>query len=148
MLAVLIGALPFLLYRLTSQRGQAFCQPSLCRSGALLCRHSGNCSCQPACSMSTRSLRLSRDFPLPRIAAILGTGAISFLIYWFAAVINWMWNLEFRAKRIAKGASIFGAVCVLVLGYGFFLQIHPAASHVLLTGPAFAWGMFWRRLDF
>jgi ubiquinone/menaquinone biosynthesis C-methylase UbiE len=143
MLAVLIGALPFLLYRLTSQRRPGFLSTlSLPLWGAAL-QALGQLFL-PASMFNVHSLAQTQSAisPLPRIAAILGTGAISFLIYWFAAVINWMWNLEFRAKRIAKGASIFGAVCVLVLGYGFFLQIHPAASHVLLTGPAFAWVCF------
>jgi ubiquinone/menaquinone biosynthesis C-methylase UbiE len=78
--------------------------------------------------------------PLPGVAAILGTSAISFLIYWFAAVINWMWNLEFRAKKIATGAIVFGTVCILVLGYGLFVHIvHPVAPHVLLASSASAW---------
>src|SRR5208337_4370909 len=35
------------------------------------------------------------------------------------------------------------AACVLVLGYGFFLQIAPpVAPHVLLTSTAFAWICF------
>lgn len=78
--------------------------------------------------------------PLRRFTANLGTGAISFLMYWFAAVIVWMWNQEFRSKQIAMGASIFVAVCILVLGYGFFRQsTQPLAPHVLLASPSFAW---------
>jgi ubiquinone/menaquinone biosynthesis C-methylase UbiE len=54
-----------------------------------------------------------------------------------------MWNQEFQAKKIAAGASAFGAVCVLVLGCGFFLQItRPAAPDVQPAHQAFAWVCF------
>jgi ubiquinone/menaquinone biosynthesis C-methylase UbiE len=118
MLAVLINALPFLLYRLTSQRRQGF--------------------------LSTLSLPLW-GVALQTLGQLFFPARIfnpysSFLIYWFAAVINWMWSQEFQARKIATGASVFAAVCALVLGYGFFLQtIHPVAPQVLPTSPAFAW---------
>ena len=144
MLAVVLSVLPFLLYRLTSQRRQGFLSTlSLPFWGAAL-QPLGQ-MILPASIFNHYSLAQTQSAisPLPHIAAILGTGAISFLIYWFAAVIIWMWNQEFRAKKISMGASIFGAVCVLVLGYGFFLQIiHPVASQVLLTSTAFAWICF------
>jgi len=141
MLAVLIGVLPFFLYRLTIQRRQGFLSTLSLPLWGVALPALGQLFL-PASIFNPYSLAQTQSAisPLPRIAAILGAGAISFLIYWFAAVIVWMWNLEFRAKKIATGASIFGAVCVLVLGYGFFLRIiHPAASHVLLTSSAFAW---------
>ncbi len=144
MLAVLIGVLPFLLYRLTSQRRQGFLSTlSLPLWGAALPRL-GQLFLPPSIfNLYFLAHTNSVISPLPRFAAILGTGAISFLIYWFAAVINWMWNQEFRTKKIATGTSIFGAVCILVLGYGLFVQIiRPVAPHLLLTGPSFAWECF------
>jgi ubiquinone/menaquinone biosynthesis C-methylase UbiE len=144
LLAVPINLLPFLLYRLTSQRRQGFLSTlSLPLWGAAL--PTLGQLFLPASIFNLHSLAQTQSAisPLGRIAAILGAGAISFLIYWFAAVINWMWSQEFRAKKIAMGATIFGAVCVLVLGCGFFLQIiHPVAPLVLLTSPAFAWICF------
>ena len=118
MLSALIGALPYVLYRLTSQRQPGF--------------------------LATLSLPLwgTAFAGLPYFAASPRTGAISFLVYWFAAVINWMWNQEFRAKKIATGTSIFGGVCVLVFGYGFYLQTHSAAPVALVTNPALAWMCF------
>jgi ubiquinone/menaquinone biosynthesis C-methylase UbiE len=144
MLAVLIGVLPFLLYRLTSQRRPGFLSTlslplwgvALPRLGQLFLPASIFNLCFLAQTKSAIS-------PLPRFATILGIGAISFLVYWFAAVINWVWNQAFRAKKIATGASVFGVVCVLVLGYGLFVQIiHPVAPYIRLTGPAFAWTCF------
>jgi ubiquinone/menaquinone biosynthesis C-methylase UbiE len=143
MLAVIIGVLPFLIYRLTSQRRPGFLATLSLPLWGAASQALGQLFL-PASIFKLHSLAQTQSAisPLPRIAAVFGTGAISFIIYWFAAVIVWIWNQEFRAKKIATGATIFGAVCVLVLGYGFFLQIHPAASHVLLTSPAFAWICF------
>ncbi len=143
MLAVLISALPFLLYRLTSQRRPGFLSTLSLPVWGVVFQTLGHTFLPAGIShLATLAQTQSAISPLPRIAAILGTGAISFLIYWFAAVVLWMWNQEFRAKRIAAGASIFGAACLLVLGYGFFLQTHPAESHVLVTSPLFAWICF------
>jgi ubiquinone/menaquinone biosynthesis C-methylase UbiE len=142
MLAVLIGVLPFLFYRLTSQRRQGFLSTlSLPLWGAAL-QTLGQMNL-PASMFKLHSVAQAAISPLPRIVTILGAAAISFFMYWFAAVISWMWSQEFRIKKIAAGASIFVALCVLVLGYGLFVQItHPVAPHVLLTSSAFAWICF------
>jgi ubiquinone/menaquinone biosynthesis C-methylase UbiE len=124
MLAVLISVLPFLVYRLTSQRQQNF--------------------------LSTLSLPLwgvvlqTLWQQLQHISVISGKGAISFFIYWFAALIIWIWNREFRSKKLAMGSRVFGAgSCILVLGFGLFLQIfHPVVLLVRLTSPPFAWVCF------
>ncbi len=143
-LAVLLGALPFLLYRLTNQRRPGFLSTlSLPLWGAAL--QALGQMILPASIFNHYPLAQTQSviFPFPRIAAILGTGAITFFIYWFAAVINWMWGQEFRARKIATGASIFGAVCGLILSYGLFVQFtHPVAPNALLTSSAFAWICF------
>jgi len=92
MLAALIGALPFVLNRLTSERRPGF--------------------------LATLSLPLwgTAVAGLSHAAKIPGTVAIPFLTYWFAAVIVWMWDREFQVKKIAAGASIFGAAFLLVWG--------------------------------
>jgi ubiquinone/menaquinone biosynthesis C-methylase UbiE len=143
MLAVLIGVLPFLIYRLTSQRRPGFLATLSLPLWGAASQALGQLFL-PASIFNLQSLAQTQSAisSLMRIAATLGTGAIVFFIYWFAAVIVWMWYQEFRAKKIATGASIFGAASVLVLGYGLFLQIHPAASHVPLTSPAFVWICF------
>jgi len=141
MLAVLISVLPFLLYRLASQRRQGFLSTLSLPLWGVAFETLGQLFL-PAGIFNLHSLAQSQSgiFPLARIAAILGTGAILFFIYWFAAVINWMWSQEFQAKKIAAGAGIFGAACILVLGYGFFLQtIHPLAPRVQVTSQVFAW---------
>ena len=144
LLAILIGTLPFLFYRLTSQRRPGFLSTLSLPLWGVALQAMGQ-MILPASIFRLHSLAQTQVgvAPLRGIGVMLGTGAIAFLIYWFGAVVIWMWNLEFRAKKIAVGASIFGSVCVLVLGYGFFLQIvPPVAPHALLTSTAFAWICF------
>ncbi len=144
LLAILVGTLPFLLFRLTSQRRPGFVSTLSLPLWGVALQGLGQWLL-PASIFRLHSLGQSQaGIPaLKWIGAMLGTVAIAFLIYWFAAVVVWMWNLEFRGKKITTGASIFGAVCVVVLGYGFFLQIaHPIAPHALLPSALFAWICF------
>jgi ubiquinone/menaquinone biosynthesis C-methylase UbiE len=141
LLAVLISVLPYLLYRLATLRRQGFLSTlSLPLWGAAL--QTLGQRWLPTSIFNHYSLAQTQhaNVPLLRIATILGIGAVSFLIYWSAATIVWMWNYEFQGKKIAAGASIFGAAWVVTLGYGFFLQIsHAYPPHVLLTSTVFAW---------
>jgi len=150
MLAVLISALPFLLYRLASQRRQNFLSTLSLPLWGVVFQTLGQ-TFLPASIFNLHSLAQTQSAisPLPRIAAILGTGAILFLIYWFAAVVNWMWNQEFRVKKITAGASIFWRGIRPCLGVWHL----PAGNTSGCTScPAnkfsFCVGMFYWRLDF
>src|SRR5271157_1617926 len=55
------------------------------------------------------------DIVLPLMDAAI------FLGCWFAAVVVWMWNQEFRVAKIRKGATFFGALFgVLILAEIYF----------------------------
>ncbi|MHB8304156.1 MAG: methyltransferase domain-containing protein [Acidobacteriaceae bacterium] len=137
----LLTVLPFLFHRLVSPRlpGLLSTLP-LPLSGAVL--RTLALAWLPANIFRLYSLAQSQkvNTPLLHIAATFGIGAVTFLIYWFAAVLLWMWNDEFRASKIAVGASLFATVCVLATGFGLFRQftgavLPPAAP----TGVALAW---------
>jgi uncharacterized protein YbaR (Trm112 family) len=136
---VLISLLPFLLYRLTTQRWQGFL--------ATLSLPLWSIALQPlaqallAASIFQTYFRTeSAPVSTQGIAAILNSDAISFLIYWLAAVINWMWKREFQAPKIRVGASVFAVGCVLVLGWVLLLGlIPPSAPHLLSTGHLYVW---------
>ena len=53
-----------------------------------------------------------------QIGAALGASAIVFLMYWFAALFNWMWDYDFRPAKIARGAGLAGVVYGAALVYG------------------------------
>jgi ubiquinone/menaquinone biosynthesis C-methylase UbiE len=81
--------------------------------------------------------------PLLHIAATPKPCLLAFLTSWFAATVVWMWNQEFRAAKIAVGASIFGALCLVAGGFALFLHftgvvlpsaLNPIAAWVCLAG--------------
>ena len=140
-LAALLSVLPFLFHRFVSPRvpGLLFTLP-LPLSGAVL--KTLALRWLPANIFRLYSFAQSQrtNTLLLHIAATFGIGAVTFLIYWFAAMLLWMWNDEFRPSKIALGASLFAAVWFLVTGFGLFRQftgavLPPAAP----TGVALAW---------
>jgi ubiquinone/menaquinone biosynthesis C-methylase UbiE len=116
-LALFIGALPYLLYRVTIQRRRGFpATLSLPLWGAAL-------------------QMLGVHIPGPQVLAG-ANGIVLVFIYWTASALNWMWGQEFRRAKIAAGASIYAAACSAALGYGFLLSHRlafpsPAADSIL-----------------
>ena len=139
--AALLSVLPYLFYRLTGRRREGFLAAlSLPLWGVVFQRLGGNWI--PAGLFKVFSLVGSQraNTPVAHLAAVAGPAAVSFLIYWSAAVIVWMWNQEFRLKKVAAGAAVFIAAIGLAFGYGFFLEAgHPIAPLVAGRQAAWAW---------
>jgi ubiquinone/menaquinone biosynthesis C-methylase UbiE len=77
---------------------------------------------------------------LLQVGAVLGASALVFLVDWFAAVMVWMWNHEFRATSIRRGASIFAGACAVAVGFGVYRQIRgDALPPALPVGAACTW---------
>jgi apolipoprotein N-acyltransferase len=55
------------------------------------------------------------NLPLVQIVSVTGLFGISFLIGWFAAVVNQAWENEFAWSRVRWSGSVFTAVLALVL---------------------------------
>ena len=93
-LAVLLGVLPFTFHRLISPRLPGFFStlPFAVAAVAL-----------PAVVLEVD--------PAFHVGAASENGLLTFFICWFAAVMVWMWNHEFRAAKIYEGAIVFIAVC-------------------------------------
>ena len=141
LLAVLIGVVPFLLYRLASQRSPTFLSTLLLPLWGIVIQALSELLL-PAAVINSHSLAHTQPafLPLVRFDAILGTRATSFFIFWFAAAIVWMWNQEFRAQSIAVDASIFGLACLATIGYGVVLQtVHAALPEAPAANHAFVW---------
>jgi len=64
--------------------------------------------------------------PLIQITSITGMWAITFLLAWFAGVVNWAWESDFKWVDIWPGITAFGGVIVAILIFG---------SVRLLTAP-------------
>ena len=55
---------------------------------------------------------------LTQVTAVTGMLGLTFLVSWFAAVVNWAWDNDFEWPRIRAGVLTFAIVLVVVLGYG------------------------------
>ena len=66
---------------------------------------------------------------LIQLVSITGIWGISFLITWFASVVNWAWEHEFSIPKIWKGVSLYLSILILILLFGgAYLTFLPADS--------------------
>jgi len=137
-LVAILTALPFFLHRLVSPRlrGFLFTLP-LPLAAAVL--ETFVLAWVPA-NLHSHALSQKSNTPLLQIAAAFGTGAATFLIYWFAAGNVWMWNHEFRVARMGVGAGFLGMVYILVACFEMLRTLSGyARAATPPTGAAFAW---------
>lgn len=60
------------------------------------------------------------------IGSVSGATMLTFLICWFASVVVWMWNHEFRAVKVATGGKIFLSIGALAAGVGLIFHFSGA----------------------
>ncbi|MGD0630551.1 MAG: class I SAM-dependent methyltransferase [Terracidiphilus sp.] len=116
LLTAVLGVLPFTFHRLTSPR-----LPGLISTLPLpLAAAINHALIQPPLHTGTAS----------------GSGFHTFLVFWFAAVVIWMWNHEFERSEVAIGTSL----CALLLAVAVGLERFPSSAAGLpLPASAFAW---------
>jgi ubiquinone/menaquinone biosynthesis C-methylase UbiE len=114
LVAAVLGTLPFTFHRLTSLR-----LPGFLSTLPL-----------PLAAVAIPSLALALH-----IGVASTTGLLTFLIFWFAATIVWLWNNESRVTDL-----VFGAGFILVGAFELFRHFGGALSLNLPTGVAFSWG--------
>jgi len=120
--AMVIGILPFTFYRMIGSRLPEFVATLALPLGGVVVAAAARTGLPGNLPTDLASLRVG---PLGPYASIL-------LTYWFAAVLLWMWNLEFRTEKIAGGASVFVVVSVASIGLAMSASI-----------PALAAGLVW-----
>jgi apolipoprotein N-acyltransferase len=73
---------------------------------------------------------------LMQLLSLTGMWGITFLVNWFATVVNYAWERSFSWPEIRRGLAIFASVMLVVMAYGsvrlaFF---HPRAGTVRVAG--------------
>lgn len=58
------------------------------------------------------------NLPLLQIVSVTGIWGVSFLIAWFAAVANWVWEQNFKWSQVRGGVGLYAGILVLVLLLG------------------------------
>lgn len=72
------------------------------------------------------------NLPLVQIVSITGISGLGFLIAWFASVINWVWEQEFRWPNIRHGICLYFGILggVLLLGGARLALFRPESNTV------------------
>ncbi|GAC1350358.1 MAG: apolipoprotein N-acyltransferase [Ktedonobacteraceae bacterium] len=66
------------------------------------------------------------DLPLMQVVSVTGIWGITFLITWFAAVVNWAWERGFAWPQVRGGGLLYaGILAVVLLGGGARLALFP-----------------------
>jgi apolipoprotein N-acyltransferase len=58
------------------------------------------------------------NLPLVQIVSVTGMGGLTFLIAWFASVVNFAWEKDFSWEDIRKGMMLYAGIFILVLLLG------------------------------
>jgi apolipoprotein N-acyltransferase len=68
------------------------------------------------------------DFPvLLQMSTLTGLFGITFIVAWFASVINWIWEHEFSIESLRSGGVIYASILISFLLYGGIkLTFYPA----------------------
>ncbi len=76
------------------------------------------------------------NLPFMQLASITGIYGLTFLITWFASVVNWAWEQKFDWPKIRKGVAIYVGIIVAVLLYGgmYLMLLSPKSNEVKVAG--------------
>ena len=137
----LVGVLPYLGHRLIYPRLQGFISTFALPLWGTVFQVVGQRLLPPSIFGIFSLVETQKaNVPLLQVSSILGNAGAVFLMYWFAAVVNWIWDHDFERKKVATGAVIFGILFVLALGYGALLQFNDNVIAENLSGSiTFAW---------
>lgn len=91
------------------------------------------------------------NLALIQISSVVGIWGVTFMVMWFASVVNWIIDHEFDWSAIKKGALIFSGILSLVLLYGGLrLELFPPSSEIITIASFTATaetGKYYRELE-
>ncbi len=145
-LASLLAVLPLIFHRLTSPRLPGFTSTLPFPMAAVLAQIL-SVSALPEGAFQFLSDDGAAKLPLLHIVKGIGGGpflllfcVFIFLGNWVAAEIVWMWNNEFRAKKIGWGAAFFGLLVAFFAGYAIYARFGGSPLAINLTiDPRLVW---------
>ena len=77
------------------------------------------------------------NLPLLQILSVTGLSGITFLLAWFASVVNWAWEQQFEWKKVWRGVVTYaGILAVLLLASGAYLISPPSSGTIRVAAIA------------
>ena len=76
------------------------------------------------------------DLPLLQVVSVTGIWGITFLITWFAAVVNWAWECGFAWRQVRRGVLLYAAILAVVFlgGSARLVLFPPPANTIRIAG--------------
>ena len=72
------------------------------------------------------------NLPLLQILTITGMWSITFLIGWFASVVNYAWEARFDMQRVGRGVAVYAVILAAVLLFGGIrLALNPPTGETV-----------------
>lgn len=114
---LMIGALPYLADRLLAHRLKGFAS-TLVFPLAVTAMDFIGATTNPMGSLGAYAYALNDNLVLLQLLSITGMWGITFLVSWFASVVNWTWERSFAWPEIRHGVAIYAGVLLVVMLYG------------------------------
>jgi apolipoprotein N-acyltransferase len=71
------------------------------------------------------------NLPLLQLLSVTGLSGITFLVAWFASVVNWAWDQRFEWKKVCRGVVTYAGILAVLLLAGGACLISPSASDTI-----------------
>lgn len=113
-----LGSLPYLVDRLLSPRLQGF-SSTLAFPLAATTLEFVNLHGSPLGMWGATGFTQYGNLPIMQLASVTGMIGITFLMGWFAAIANWVWENRAKTPELRSGLLIFGGVLSAVLIFGY-----------------------------
>jgi apolipoprotein N-acyltransferase len=130
---LLIAGVPYLADRLLSPRVGGFAATLIFPLGITaldFLAMSGN----PMGSFGAQAYGQYGSLTLLQLLSVTGMWGITFLVSWFATIVNYVWERSFSWGRIWRGAATYAGIMAVVLAYGnirlAFSQPQPGTVRV------------------
>jgi apolipoprotein N-acyltransferase len=132
---LVIGAVPYLVDRLLAPRLGGFVA-TLVFPLAVTGLEFLSLTTSPLGSMGASAYSQFQSLTLMQLVSLTGMWGITFLMSWFATVVNYAWERSFSWSRIWRGLAIFAGVLLAVMIYGSARLVfsQPAAGTVRVAG--------------
>jgi len=130
----LLWSLPYLADRLVSTRLTGFASTLVYPLAATTIEFVNN-QTNPIGVWGETGFTQYGNLPIMQLASVTGMIGITFLMGWFASVVNWAWEHRSRRAEMLRGVAVFGMVLAAVFAYGLLrLNLVSSGATVRVAG--------------